>query len=96
MLSLHILRAPYMVPTQSWVDWSLPGHYLFTTWSVHGPFLVLSGLYAVPTLYVHNTVPTWSLYSLPGPSMVPTRSWSLPGRFLINIWLIPGPFVISM
>ncbi len=27
--------------------------------------------------------------------LVPTWSWSLPGRFLINIWSIPGTFVVS-
>jgi hypothetical protein len=90
MLSLHVPRAPYMVPSRSWVDWSLPDHYLFATWSVHGPYLVF--MRSRLCLYGHNMVPTWSLYDLPRPSMVLTRS--IPDQYLFHTWFICGLYVV--
>jgi hypothetical protein len=99
MLSLHILRAPYMVPTKSWVDWSLPGHFLFTTWSVHGPFLVLPGLYAVPTLSVCSQygpymVPIQPAWSQHGSYSVLVPTWSIPDQYLVHTWSICGLYVV--
>ena len=87
MLSLHVLRAPYMVPTWSCADWSLTGPYLVTTWSSHGLDMVhiwsLSGPYLVP------------IWSLCGPGMVCTvTTWSLRGcymAYLVPTWSLTGP-----
>jgi hypothetical protein len=82
------LHGPYLVST-----WSLSVCYLICTWSLSGPIWSLCS----PDFVCMVTIdPTWSLYGLPGPSRIPTGSWSLPGQFLINIWSIPGPFVVSM
>jgi hypothetical protein len=84
------LHGPYLVMGRLVSTWSLSVHYLICTRSLSGPIWSLCS----PDFVCMVTIdPTWSLYGLPGPSMVPTRS--LPGQFLINIWSIPGPFVVS-
>ncbi len=54
--------------------------------------------YAAPILmYDHYVVPKMSLNGQPGPNMVPTRSWSLPGPGPYPVlaptrsWPLPGP-----
>ena len=92
MLFLHVLRAPYMVPTWFWADWLLTGPYLVTTWS-------LLGLYMVPILSLSGPylVPIWSLC---GPGMVCTvTTWSLRGSYMANLvptWSLtgPGPYLV--
>ena len=84
---MHVLIAPYMVPTRSWANWSLPGRYLFSAWSLSGPYLVLMR-------------PRLGLYGQKcGPDVVPSRlAWSLHGSYpvLVPTWSIPDQYLVQM